>query len=693
MREATVNPFNITKAVDFSDQEIKDYWVDMPTADGFAALAKPRSAMPMMILGGKGSGKTHLMRYFSYPIQKLRHHEDVVSGICRDGYIGIYFRCSGLNAARFSGKGQTDEAWASVFAYYMDLWLAQLVLATIQDAYAGRNAIGQADPKICKGIIALFDDLEHPLPGSVLKAAVLLARLQKEVDIAVNNCAISSKLDVRIRATRGKMVFGIPRVLGNLLPDFRNVQFLYLIDEFENISASQQRYVNTLLRERESPCSFKIGSRLYGVRTYHTYSADEENKEGSEFERLLLDSYFIRAKKQYRAFARRLCARRLHEAGYLLSDANNRAALGKSLAWFFEVYLKSPFAQAETRFAVEKYPPQERPYLKALRRKLEEGSKAGTAVGVCSETAVTRIVESLRVEEYPVLEKANIFLLYQDWNASRSLPEAAQRIAEECREYMRSQSQKSRHREVLAHFGGDLVAQILRECDQKQRYLGIEVLIDMSGGLPKNLLVALKDIFQWAAFNGEEPFRDKPICIASQQKGVKEASEWFFRDARAPGADGTMIRDGINRLATLFREIRFSDKPTECSISTFSADTSRISSESLRLIELAENWSLLINISGGQRERNTKRVSPKYQLNPMLAPRWDLPVYRRGAIALTPEEINAIFDPTCTQNFKSLLQQRVDKMTAPYFGKKRAKAKNGKNKGLPGTEDPKLPGL
>ncbi len=32
------NPFNITKAVDFSDQEIHDYWIDIPESGGFQQL-------------------------------------------------------------------------------------------------------------------------------------------------------------------------------------------------------------------------------------------------------------------------------------------------------------------------------------------------------------------------------------------------------------------------------------------------------------------------------------------------------------------------------------------------------------------------------------------------------------------------------------------------------------------------------
>jgi hypothetical protein len=125
--------------------------------------------------------------------------------------------------------------------------------------------------------------------------------------------------------------------------------------------------------------------------------------------------------------------------------------------------------------------------------------------------------------------------------------------------------------------------------------------------------------------------------------------------------------DSINRLGTLFRGIRFSEKPSECSCSTFSADVSRSSQTARRVLDLAEKWSLLINV-GGQRDRNTKRIDAKYQLNPMLAPRWDLPIYRRGALALTPAELNAVFDSEHVKEFDNLADTRIARMSAPLFG-------------------------
>jgi hypothetical protein len=90
------NPFSLTKANDYSDAQINDYWVDIPDGNGFLGVLKPASPMPTLILGGKGSGKTHLMRYCSFEIQKLRHSDALLQSIKQEGYIGIYTRCEGV---------------------------------------------------------------------------------------------------------------------------------------------------------------------------------------------------------------------------------------------------------------------------------------------------------------------------------------------------------------------------------------------------------------------------------------------------------------------------------------------------------------------------------------------------------------------------------------------------------------------
>lgn len=666
MTEKTLNPFNITKGDDFSDQEIHDYWVDIPSGAGFAAMTKPRSPMPMLIIGGKGSGKTHLMRYFSYPLQRIRHGQDVTGGIHRDGYIGVYLRCGGLNSARFRNKGQSDEVWADVFAYYMELWLAQRVLSTVLNAVGPTPEMKDREPDVVAALSRLIHLGQRPAPRTLSEVNALLRGLQQELDAAVNNSAISRTLPVHIAVTRGELIFGAPRAIAATLPLLHDCLFLYLIDEFENLSENQQKYVNTLLRERQSPCSFKVGARAYGIRTFSTYSADEENKEGSEFEVLRLDAK-LRENERYGEFAKRLIAKRLVESRQAPSAPDAIDVMVKSLPECFEEPERASFSASETAHVIRTYSGRERPYFRSLRQHLEQGLRADAAPGVREPADIARVVSLLQCPEFPLLEKANVFLLYKEWGSKHNLLDAAEAIAGECRRFLNKTGDAGRYQRTLSHFKADLLAQLYRDTDQRQRYVGLTTFIEISSGVPRNLLILLKHTFAWAVFNGEQPFHGNPISIRSQQAGVSEASEWFYRDARMIGREGQVVMDGINRLGTLFRAIRFSEKPSECSCSTFSADVSQCSETSRRVLDVAEKWSLVI-LAGVQRDRNTDRIDAKYQLNQMLAPRWDLSIYRRGVLALTPKEINAIFDPEHAAEFEDLANVRVARMSAPFFG-------------------------
>jgi hypothetical protein len=285
-----------------------------------------------------------------------------------------------------------------------------------------------------------------------------------------------------------------------------------------------------------------------------------------------------------------------------------------------------------------------------------------------SKADIETIIKALRYPEDPLVERTSIFLLYRAWAHNENLLHMARTLSRDARQYAKG-SKSTRHFQVLSHFRADIEAQLIREAKQKQRYLGFETFVKMSAGFPRALLTILKYIFTWSLFFGEQPFEKGCISVRAQREGVAQAAEWFYSDARAPGPTGALVRDAMTRLGQLLREIRFSDKPTECSLCTFSANLSIAGERAIEVMREAENWSMLLRIPGGQHDRNVGRVDEKYQVHPMLAPRWDLPISRRGALALSGEEVTAIFSPPDPSDYEEVIKRRVATMMAPFFGK------------------------
>lgn len=664
-----INPFEITKAVDFTDDEIESTFVDYPEG-GFRSFAAPSSAMAKFLVGGKGGGRTHLMRFYSYALRK-RSAGPVIPRLRKDGYLGIYFRCSGLNASRFGGKGIASEAWSAVFSFYMDVWLTEQLVDVLIDvndidkcwsrdsqAVFARNVLAQLsyNREFISGSANELEDLR--------KLRDILAGLRKDMDRSINNAAIRARLDIEIGSNPGRLVFAASLSAHDDLPGLDGLHFTYLIDEFENLSRDQQMYVNTLIREKDLPTSFLIGSRRWGVRTHQTLSAGEENKRGSEFEWVELENNYRHTGNSYSEFCVQLALKRLKQAGHggFQSEADLQAVL-PSLEWDgsdVEHAHADRLGDLAALALLKNTDPRLRKHLLRLQQAVANATKM-PKMG-------DQVVELISRPGSPMSEKLAIHRFYQSWSAhgSPTLGMAAE-AAEEA-DSIRNGSSSAKSNNYLGLWRGDLLAQIYMDSDKRAPYLGVGRFIEMSGYLPRSFLMTMKYVTQAALVRGQSPYEVRDaVSPAAQMAGVLEASQWFLRDSRPTEGLGGECERAIRRLATLFNRVRYSDKPVEVSCIAISTDFFGLSQRVISIVDTCVSHSLLIEVAGGRSARNEGSTWHKYQLHPMLSPGYALPTTRRGELTLNPNEMRAIFDPEVSdRDYAITFRPKLRSMMAPF---------------------------
>ena len=652
---ATENPFELSKASNFSDTEILDYWVDiMEDKGGLMSVLQPRDITPMMLLGGKGSGKTHLLRYCSAPVQAVRHHGRLSAAIDKEGFIGVYVPSEALNPHRFAAKGQSEAAWADIFAMYFELWVATALIETMVEHAAG-EIDAATDVALASSIAELFDVDVRSEFASLNALVDYLVRVRKHIDFVVNNSALSGHLDgITVTFSHGRLIYGIPQVLAEHIGFMTDKTVLYLIDEAENLTAGQQKFLNTLIRNRKGNATLRVGARLYGIRTYETLGSGEPNKLDAEFHQLVLDGFLRGQKEEYAKLIQGLVATRLKRLG--------RAPHGTDmLDGYFATLDREEYWRAATLELARKYDggDRERPYFKRLRSYIDatfpgDAGLADTVIGM------------VRADDYPLVEKASVFMLYKQWpSQKKNLLMAAKAIGADAQSY-RDGQRGGPLSQTLDYFRSDLLAQFYRDCRQRVPFAGLKTLTELSQGIPRNFLTILKYTYRRSFFANEAPFAGGVISVASQSNGVRDSSTWFWEDAQ-PDGDGDEVREAVEALALLFRSIRFSDRPAECDLCTFSVDVEALTPVSRSVLKLAENWSYLIQTRDGARNKNDRGVRAKYQLGPMLAPKWDLSEHRRGNIELRVELANAIFDRAHREALPALVRARVAGMLGPGF--------------------------
>lgn len=657
------NPFDITKAVDFSDEDINRFWTNIPGEEGFMGLLKPNSLMPIIIKGSKGSGKTHVMRYFSYELQKIRYGNHLKEGLDKDLFLGVYIRCSGFNANKFSGKGIPDEQWELVYHSFWEYWIGERVCHYLCDLKNEDIISAEDDLTITKEIIKLLPPIKKWEATNLNDLCSLFKEFQKKIDYEVQNFLFreDKSLHFDFLINSPSLTYGIPEILHSNVEFFKNKYVLYLIDELENFSEKQQELIQILIREKPTSCTVRIGTRPYGIRTHYILNAIEENRIGSEFDLIILDE-FLRDSDNYKDYLKEICNKRLESLD--IPKLSNISDVIENVST--EDVLNRISGKTE---------PLSRGCFSNLRKNLKKIS--------LEKDDISKIIEALCFPQDLIIERTNVLLFYRRWSGAKKkkLRAIAEDIKTEAEKYASTKSIELEHGKILDKFRADIIDAICKENNEPLPYWGFDRLALLSCGTPRIILNILKHSYIHECFSkGQSPFEyGGIISVESQLVGIRKTLDWFYHENRIPSASCLRMTDSVTRIGKYLQSLRFSDMPPQCSINIFSLRPEFLNESAKHSFETLINYSYIIRVKD-RKIKNTLNNGGVYQINTAIMPRWELAMGRRGLVQIEDGLANVIFDLEQNDNYDMAVKSKLRQYNAPFTAETMQELQFGEDK-------------
>lgn len=649
-----VNPFRVVKANEFTISQIVENWIPfVGSKGGFVAQLNPQELMPKYVLGSKGCGKTHLLIYHSFDARFSFYKNDIKTLLKQDKYLASYSRLDILSSSRFSRRANEEE-WHVLYNFYFEIVQSLFSLDVYEKVIESLGVTAKVQSVVIETIkeqvgISLEDN-------SIGALREYLNRKRKTIDDEITDFAYTKKLKwdrIRPDFPFGALLFEIPKAFSSHVTALRDVNYIYILDEYEKLQCDwQKESLNTLVYEKKYNCTFWVGARKIGYTTRSTLTG-ELIHEGHEFSPVDLDVLLKENEEQFLTFSINLFNRR-----QTLSDIKNSVSPDK----LFEEYDESLLLNRLLRKG------DSLKHWKTFRERL-------ISIGIKEEEILT-FQKSLMdgVEQDLLGQKLKLYAFYIAWSKNKAtkgqIPDIIESVNRSYDEYKAGVNPKMK--EWYRKFRQDFVAQLAEENKEPlYQYSGFKRLVKIADGNPRVFLTLMKLIIDDCYFRGIDPFDGEEIIpVRSQYAGINETAKWFQNDIEVYGRDREDLDMALNHLMSFMYVSRFCDKPTETSLCAFYYRMNAGQKSIDRVIGFAIQEALLVETPNRRKDKALGIPQRSYQINRLIATRFSLPIARRGVISIPPDMMSAIFDPEYFGSFNSFLTAHKMSLNAPFFYRK-----------------------
>lgn len=609
----------------------------------FDKLALHEVRKPLLIEGGRGCGKTTLLRYLSHQTQLSPKRLITRDNLPRE--IGLYLRADTQYLRAFAGDALNDKDWQRAFEHSLCLSILSDLLGSL--ALLGEGPQRRADFVEIEALdLGIMRDFDEAAPTTLSTLQAHVSRQKNRLATWLNNP--DSEARPRLLPLK-QVLLAVIATIRQQLPFLTEQVFFVFIDEYENLLPYQMKVINTLLKHSEPPLIFHVATKRNGMATRATLGT-EQLQEPADYRKFDVEEHLT---KDFELFAAELFCFRMGQ----------RETSGRG-----EQFPVS----AEVLMDPEKI---------GLRRDDADYRRRVRAV-------VDRVLPSMSTDELAkfILKDAPlrgrlVKIIAEGLANQRSTlaPEAFLRdrvaAASICCSALLHQGKKvdvlleeinKQERGEKSSFAGDggwihhyLAGCILHLYLPLQRpcllYAGFDAFLKLSRGNVRHFLelchLSMVEI-------DHDPKPDESVPPEKQASAARTASALFVKESQGSGDEGNRLFLVVNTLGQIFRFSQNRPSQSEAERTHFSID-SALSSDAEVILQECVKWSILF-VAPETKVKDERFEGEEYILNPIYAPHFGISYNKGRKLELTTQAAIELLTGT-RDNLDKLLKSYKNK--------------------------------
>jgi hypothetical protein len=602
-----------------------DVWEHFVIPPFYHKLDLQTARKPRLIIGGRGCGKTMLLRYLSHQSMFSKNRPNVPDDAL--SHIGLFWRTDTHFANLMHDRGVVADIWESAFSHMAALILGMEVIDSLF------SIANSSLRDVQKHEIEALDFSRLKAFDSQLPARADFLRSELEARLWHFESWVSN-----VRTTNQptflpgrNFILALIQEVKMQIDALNDANFFVYVDEYENLREGQREIVNTWLKHSEKPLIFNLAMKRNSFDKLDT-NGPEALANIHDFRVHDLEEYML--SEDADVFLAEILFLELAIAGINNSDVNVANL------------------RDESKLAERKNSSYVTQMLTAARSMLPGVSQANLAAEVFKDAALKRKLSasieralkkrrsSLTVDRFlkPNVAEASIVSPVILNRHNRQPEEVATEI---------DRLERGENNRFTGHTGwihNNFIGSLLQLYDPYDRpcpfYAGFKTFRQLSRGNIRHFLeLCYKSINRsGAAYAGD------PIAPPLQAEAARQASTAFLGEIRSFGPFGNQLHTFVLRLGSLFALAHRRPSLSESEQSHFSAKQgpTLLSDEDLTFLREATKWSVLFEEPETKAKDFLSAISVDYVLNPIYAPYFHISYRKKRKLELTTGDLSCL---------------------------------------------------